>query len=97
MMAPRAQVERRGEDPWAALEFLDQARRFLSDGQAEPISPEGRQVLLHNAAVAACDAVLAINGLEVTGSDGASEAVRELVALAGDLISPRLPAWHSAS
>jgi hypothetical protein len=69
-VTPKAQIERTEADPWAALEFLGQARRFLRDGRIERLSDEGRQVLLHNAAVAACDAILAINGLEVAGSEG---------------------------
>jgi hypothetical protein len=69
-VTPKAQVEQRGDDPWGALEFLAQARRFLRDGRIDDLSDEGRQVLLHNAAVAACDAILAINGLDVTGSEG---------------------------
>jgi hypothetical protein len=104
-MTPKAQVEQRGDDPWAALEFLGQARRFLRDGQVDDLSDEGRQVLLHNAAVAACDAILAINGLEVTGSEGGhrlrfEEAHKrlggghhDLFNLAEDLIEPRLPEW----
>jgi hypothetical protein len=69
-VSPEAQVERCGEDPWAAQEFLEQARRFLDDGRVECVSTAGRQVLLHNATVAACDAILAMHGLEVTGTEG---------------------------
>lgn len=89
-MTPKAQVEYAGEDIWAAREFLEQARRFLADGRIEALHDEGRQVLLHSAAIAACDAILAIKGLEVTGSEGGhvlrlTEAHRQLGGLHRDL------------
>lgn len=64
-----ARIEPTGPDPWLAAAFLARARLFAVDGSAE-ISAESRQLLLHSAAIAACDAVLAIEGRVVTGSDG---------------------------
>ncbi len=48
--------------------FLEQADRFRSDADA-PISAESQAVLLHNAAVSACDAILQAVGLRVTGGE----------------------------
>lgn len=68
-MTPDAKIERVEADVWAALEFLEQAKRFLRDGETETISDEGRQ-LLHSAAIAGCDAILAIAGWQVSGVEG---------------------------
>lgn len=54
-----AQIQRIEPDPYLARSFLHQARRFLTDGADERNSAESRQVLLHNCAISACDAVLA--------------------------------------
>lgn len=56
-------------DPTLADAFLKRARAFLQDGSATGNSPASREVLLHNSAIAACDAVLAISGFEVEGSE----------------------------
>lgn len=69
-MTPQAQLERIEKDVWAARDFLDQARKLLADGETEGLHDEGRQILLHAATVAACDAILAIDGLQVRGSEG---------------------------
>jgi hypothetical protein len=66
----KAAIERVEPDPWLARAFLDSARSFVEDGACERNSAASRQLLLHSAAIAARDAVLAINGRRVTGSDG---------------------------
>lgn len=65
-----ARIERNEPDPWGAHQFLQQATRFAKDGAQSSNSAEGRQVLLHNAVIAACDAILAVDGFQVVGSDG---------------------------
>lgn len=57
-------------DATLARSFLIRAQEFSADGARDRNSHASRQVLLHNAAIAACDAVLAINGFEVEGSEG---------------------------
>lgn len=63
-----ATVELVEPDPWLASSLLAHARQFEASSAGLP--PESRQVLLHSAVVAACDAVLAIDGRRVKGSDG---------------------------
>jgi hypothetical protein len=53
-----------------AREFLDQARIFMQDTALEALSNEGRQLLLHQAAVCACDAILLVSGLQIAGGEG---------------------------
>jgi hypothetical protein len=65
-----AQVGRIEPDPFLAAGFLKRANDFTADGKSSALQPESRQVLLHNAVICACDAILAIEGFEVTGSDG---------------------------
>lgn len=50
--------------------FLAQARRFVADAASEGVSGAGRQLLLYQACVAACDAGLRAAGFTVEGSDG---------------------------
>jgi hypothetical protein len=50
--------------------FLDQARRFMADGRVGKVSDTGRQLLLYQACLAACDAALVAAGKKVEGSDG---------------------------
>jgi hypothetical protein len=59
------------EDRVSAREFLVQADQFLADADVADLSAPSRAVLLHNAAVCACDAILQAGGLRVTGGDGA--------------------------
>jgi hypothetical protein len=63
-----ARIELIEPDPWLAASFLKQACQFEASSAGLP--PESRQVLLHAAVIAACDAVLAINGLRLKGSEG---------------------------
>lgn len=65
-----ARVERVPADRVTAREFLEQGRIFLRDALGE-LSNESRQVLLHQAAICACDAVLLAAGLRVTTGDRA--------------------------
>lgn len=64
-----ARVEKIYEDRVRAREFLDQADRFLLDADCATLSVESRSVLLHNATVCACDAILQAIGLRVTPGD----------------------------
>lgn len=59
----RAESEYVGVDPDAAQAFLIRAARFLADANAEDLRPQSRQVLLHDAVLAACDAILLIKRL----------------------------------
>lgn len=63
-----ARVELVEWDPWLASTFLARARQFEASSSGLP--PESRQVLLHCAVIAACDAVLAINGRQIKGAEG---------------------------
>lgn len=63
-----ATVELVEPDPWLASSFLAHARQFEASSAGLP--SESRQVLLHSAVVAACDAVLAVDGRRAKGSDG---------------------------
>jgi hypothetical protein len=64
-----ARVEKIYEDRVRAREFLDQADRFLLDADRTILGVESRSVLLHNATVCACDAILQAVGLRVTPGD----------------------------
>jgi hypothetical protein len=82
-MVADARLRKIAPDATLAGAFLDQAKTFLADGAKADNSSSSRQVLLHNAAIAACDAVLAVGGLEVQGSAGGhalrlDEAQRQL-------------------
>jgi hypothetical protein len=66
-----ARVEKVPADRVRAREFLAQAGRFASDAELSDLNSESRVVLLHNATVAACDAILQSVGLRVTTGDGA--------------------------
>lgn len=64
-----ARVEKVYVDRVRAREFLDQADRFLLDADCATLSVESRSVLLHNATVCACDAILQAVGSRVTPGD----------------------------
>lgn len=66
-----ARIEKVHADRVRAREFLAQAQRFASDGDLPGLRPESRVILLHNATLAACDAILQSVGLRVTSGDGA--------------------------
>ena len=83
----QGQLERIGPDAILAFNYLSQARSFLRDGAVEILSAEGRSVLLHAAAIAACDAVLATRGWEVEGSEGGHKL---RLAKAGELLPSSL-------
>jgi hypothetical protein len=65
-----ARIERVPADPITARQFLAQGRVFLDDALTD-LSNESRQVLLHQAAICACDAILLAKGLRVSAGDRA--------------------------
>jgi hypothetical protein len=64
-----ARLEHVYADKITAREFLDQATRFLADARVGTLSAPSRVLLLHNAAISACDGILQANGLRVTPGD----------------------------
>ncbi len=66
-----ARTERVHADRVRAREFLDQADRFRSDADSTGLSAESQSVLLHNATICACDAILQTAGLRITSGDRA--------------------------
>jgi hypothetical protein len=66
-----ARVEKIYADRVRAHEFLDQADRFRSDADTANLGTESRSVLLHNATICACDAILQAVGLRITSGDRA--------------------------
>jgi hypothetical protein len=75
-----ARVENVYADRVTAREFLAQAEGFLADGNTATLSASSQVVLLHNATVCACDAILQAKGLRVTSGDR-SHALRLETAL----------------
>jgi len=63
-------VEKVFEDRVSAREFLLQAEGFLADADAASLSAPSRAVLIHQATVSACDAILQSAGFRVTSGDG---------------------------
>jgi hypothetical protein len=82
-----ARVRKVPQDRIGAREFLAQAQIFMRDAGVEELSNEGRQLLLHQVAISACDAILLASGLQVTGGDGAHllRLERALAELPGDV------------
>ncbi|MGA2163325.1 MAG: hypothetical protein ABSH36_02520 [Solirubrobacteraceae bacterium] len=66
-----ARVEKVYADRVRAREFLEQADRFRGDADTPDLSAESQSVLLHNAAICACDAILQAAGQRVTSGDNA--------------------------
>jgi hypothetical protein len=64
-----ARVEKVYEDPVRAREFLAQAQAFLADGETATLSAPSQAILLHNATICACDAILQAAGLRITSGD----------------------------
>lgn len=64
-----ARVEEVYADQVRAREFLAQADRFFQDADRTELNVESRSVLLHNATICACDAILQSVGLRVTAGD----------------------------
>lgn len=64
-----ARVEEVYPDRVGAREFLAQADMFFADADKPTLSPPSRAVLLHNATVCACDAILQAVGRRVTPGD----------------------------
>jgi hypothetical protein len=65
-----ARLESVPVDPAEARVFVAQAKVFLRDGQSGAVADPSRQVLLHNAAIAASDGILLAAGWRVTPGDG---------------------------
>jgi hypothetical protein len=65
-----AWVARIGPDPFQARVFYLRAVEFAAGGGHPDLAAAPRQVLLHNAVIAACDAILAVSGRQIEGSDG---------------------------
>ena len=63
-----ARVQKVHADRLGARTHLDQAEKFQGDADAD-LSTESRSVLLHNAALSACNAILQAAGLRVTSGD----------------------------
>ena len=64
-----ARVEQVHADRVCAREFVEQAARFLDDADTDGLSAPSRVILLHNAAISACDGILQAVGLRVTPGD----------------------------
>ncbi len=65
-----ARVEKVYADRMGAREsFLSQANEFFTDASCSRLGSQSRSVLLHNAAIAACDAILQAAGERVTSGD----------------------------
>lgn len=76
-----ARVQKVYADKAGAREFLEQAELFAADAEADALRAPSRAILLHNATVCACDAILQSVGLRVTPGDR-SHALRLETALA---------------
>jgi hypothetical protein len=66
-----ARVEKVYADRVGAADFLSQAEGFLADADSEGLRAPSKVVLLHNATICACDAILQAVGLRVTSGDRA--------------------------
>jgi hypothetical protein len=64
-----ARVEQVHADQIGAREFLAQAEIFMADADTSTLHAPSQAVLLHDAAVCACDAILQAVGLRVTSGD----------------------------
>jgi hypothetical protein len=76
-----ARVENVYADRIGAKEFLEQAEIFMANAAVTSLHPISQTVLLHQAAVCACDAILQAAGRRVTSGDRA-HALRLKAALA---------------
>ena len=65
-----ARIEQVPADRVTARQFLEQGRVFLDDALTD-LSNESRQILLHQGAIYACDAILLAKGLRVSAGDRA--------------------------
>lgn len=68
----KARVESVPASRLDARSYLAQAKTFQADADAD-MSAESRSVLLHNAVVAAADAILQATGRRVSGGEGAHQ------------------------
>lgn len=87
-------------DGFLAAAYIERAKEFIADAGRDANSNAGRHVLAQNAVIAACDAVLATSGKEVTGADGGHrlrlDAVREILAGDHDELFDRLERTRTA-
>ena len=65
-----ARIARDQPDAFLAADLLARAKQFARDGTSGDLGIESRVVLLHNAIICACDAILAIEGRRIEGSVG---------------------------
>jgi hypothetical protein len=75
-----ARVENVHADRLGARTFLSQAEKFQKDADVTELSAESKSVLLHNAVISGCDAILQVSGLRVGSGDG-SHVLRQEAAL----------------
>jgi hypothetical protein len=91
-----ARVEKTYADGLGAGDFFAQAEMFLADAETPSLRAESQAILLHNAAICACDAILQAVGLRITSGDGAHalrlETTREQVGASADELFERLDA-----
>lgn len=66
-----ARVEKTYPDRVRAREFLAQAKRFRDDADTTELGTESQAVLVHNAAICACDAILTATGIRITTGERA--------------------------
>ena len=64
-----ARVQKVYEDQVSARELIEQAETFMRDARKDGLDETSQAVLLHNAAIRACDAILQAAGLRVTPGD----------------------------
>lgn len=69
MTVTDARVEKVYADRVGAGEFLAQAELLLADANTATLSAASKTILMHNATVCACDAILQAVGLRVTPGD----------------------------
>ncbi|MGH2878417.1 MAG: hypothetical protein ACRDK4_02265 [Solirubrobacteraceae bacterium] len=68
-----AKVVKVPTDRVGARDYLNQARQFSKDSETDVISSESKQVLIHQAAISGCDAILLASGFRIRGSEGGHE------------------------
>ncbi len=82
-----------------ARTFLSQAEKFQKDADVPELSAESKSVLLHNAVISACDAILQVSGLRVSSGDGSHvlrlETALEQIEQGTDDLFERLDASRS--
>lgn len=94
-----ARVENVHADRLGARTFLSQAEKFQKDADVPELSAESKSVLLPDAVISGCDAILQVSGLRVNSGDGAHvlrlEAALEQIDQDTDDLLERLDASRS--